>query len=140
MHTYSSARLFTDDQLDYTVLDVSRRGDDVALTFERKYDTCDVDDYLIDVRLSPAAVMPKNTVYLQCLVLQTGTTHILVFLENNIADDVQGFDISTLDVRLLRTQLLKSQIPEPDVPSGTIQFDMRVENVRRPSDARYFYV
>ena len=49
MYSDESGRLHTDVQQDYTVLDVHARANRVHVTFERKYDTCDVNDYLIDV-------------------------------------------------------------------------------------------
>ena len=51
MYTDETGRLHTDVQQDYTVLDVHARANHVHVTFERKYDTCDVKDYLIDVSI-----------------------------------------------------------------------------------------
>ena len=51
MYTDETGRLHTDVQQDYTVLDVHARANRVHVTFERKYDTCDVNDYLIDVSI-----------------------------------------------------------------------------------------
>lgn len=49
MHTDERGRLLPDEQQDFTLLDVVGRQDKVYLTFERKYDTCDEHDYLLDV-------------------------------------------------------------------------------------------
>ena len=47
MHSTSEGRLERDAEQNYDLIDIY--SGDVIVTFSRKYDTCDDDDYLIDV-------------------------------------------------------------------------------------------
>lgn len=49
MHTDHTGKLRLDKEQSYDVLGVHTRHGYVTLTFSRKYDTCDDDDYMIDV-------------------------------------------------------------------------------------------
>ena len=48
MHTDTEGILYLDAEQNYELIDIYTH--DVIVTFSRKYDTCDNDDYLIDVR------------------------------------------------------------------------------------------
>jgi len=49
-HTDSEGRLRVDKQQDYILDRIFVNGDeDLVMDFHRAYDTCDIDDYLIDV-------------------------------------------------------------------------------------------
>ena len=48
-HTDSSGLLHTDQSQDYTLDKASVSPSHMSLTFHRDYDTCDDDDYIIDV-------------------------------------------------------------------------------------------
>lgn len=53
MHTNKDGMLFLDRHQDYFLDGVELLSDaGIAIEFHRKFDTCDNDDYLIDVRLT----------------------------------------------------------------------------------------
>ena len=51
MHTDSGGILVTDAHQDYVLDDVYVKRDTLVFVFHRPYDTCDNDDYLLDVSL-----------------------------------------------------------------------------------------
>ena len=50
-HTDDEGELHIDSEQNYILEDVTVTWDKTTITFSRKYDTCDDDDYVIDVSM-----------------------------------------------------------------------------------------
>ncbi|CAH1797738.1 unnamed protein product [Owenia fusiformis] len=86
-------------------------GGYVILTFQRKWDTCDSNDYIID----------------------SGTTHVIFFTGTGPINAIEGMNVTSHMPGLQRLQLLKSPIHPPKFPPDTKMFEMLVENVPIPA-------
>ncbi|OWF54665.1 dopamine beta-hydroxylase-like [Mizuhopecten yessoensis] len=88
------------------------------LEFQRRYDTCDAHDYIIE----------------------NGTTHILFFIGESSPQSLEGVALSDLGVQITRVQLLKPEIPVPVYPSDTWIFDVTTPSITVPdTDTTYWW-
>ncbi|XP_074654945.1 dopamine beta-hydroxylase-like isoform X2 [Tubulanus polymorphus] len=106
-----------DKHQDYQLLGQKTTKDVTKLTFKRKFNTCDKQDYKID----------------------NGTTHVIYFIGRTPIVSPRGQNLFKFQVGLQRTQLIKSQIPLPDLPDDVKIFDMTVKNVHVPSDETTYW-
>ncbi|KAK2157257.1 hypothetical protein LSH36_194g01003 [Paralvinella palmiformis] len=117
-HTDSEGKLHVDESQDYILDDVNIQDGGLSLTFHRKYDTCDDDDYLID----------------------TGTTHMIFLTTPGISGDIENLDLSNVKVGVQRVQIIKSQLPDSEIPDDTQEFVMHVDKVQIPEDETTYWM
>ncbi|XP_064649636.1 dopamine beta-hydroxylase-like [Lineus longissimus] len=104
-----------DEHDDYRLLDIDDGEEGVEITFERKFDTCDDNDY------NP---------------IDNGTTHIIFFTGRFYGKPrgLDGVELSLYRPGIQRAQLLKSQVKIPPIRSDTFIVDMMVTKVHVPDD------
>ncbi|XP_035825847.1 dopamine beta-hydroxylase-like [Aplysia californica] len=114
-HTDKHGTLEADHQQDYHVTAVtSTRGGGVVLSFKRRFDTCDTEDYTLD----------------------RGTTHIL-YIEAppgwEEGESPLGKRITEFPSGLQRVQLLKPEVPPQILPADTWTFEIRAPQILVPA-------
>ncbi|XP_050547587.1 dopamine beta-hydroxylase-like [Daktulosphaira vitifoliae] len=113
-------RLFIDEQQDCTNFDITRFHDGlIALTFSRKFDTCDdQNDYLIE----------------------GGTTHIVWMIGGGPLFAVNGLLVSQAKKKgMQRVQLLKPERPPVKLPNKVSKIDILANNVNVPAEETTYW-
>ena len=138
-HADHHGLLHIDDRQDYELDGIEVKNGKMVVEFRRSYDTCDDDDYMIDVSINKSSTQSKKKkmflsiliLFCKCLVIsfQTGTTHIVFFSKEGPVRTIKGLDVSNVKIGMQRVQLIKSQLPDPEFPEDTFKFTMNVENV-----------
>nr|BAT68975.1 tyramine beta-hydroxylase [Ambigolimax valentianus] len=116
-HTDTGGFLFPDDHQDYNLTAVSSPPSHVVLQFHRAFDTCDVDDYVID----------------------SGTTHVIFVESQTSSSPPFGTDITQVLHGVQRTQILKPDLPRPTFPPDTWTFEVVAPQIEVPAEETTYW-
>lgn len=93
------------------LLNLTRKGTTLRVVFERKFDTCDHGDY----------------------VIEEGTTHVVYATGKGPIKHIAGVNFARAEHGFVRTRLLKNLNPAPKMPDNTRLINVISERVNVPS-------
>ncbi|XP_025419900.1 dopamine beta-hydroxylase-like [Sipha flava] len=118
--TNDAGRISVDERQDCDEFDVARiHGGVIALTFTRKFDTCDDErDYLIE----------------------DGTTHLVWMMGGGPLFAVDGLLVSQARAKgMQRVQLLKAERPQVKLPDKVSEVDVLADKVKVPAEETTYW-
>uniref|UniRef100_A0A4W3IY33 Dopamine beta-hydroxylase n=1 Tax=Callorhinchus milii TaxID=7868 RepID=A0A4W3IY33_CALMI len=111
------AQVHLDEHQDYQLREALDGPEGFSLIFCRKFDTCDVRDYLIE----------------------DGTVHLLYgFLESPVPS-LAALNLGAVGVGVQRVQLLKAEMPKPHLPPDVKQLEILAPNVNIPEQETTYW-
>ncbi|KAI1289348.1 Dopamine beta-hydroxylase [Halotydeus destructor] len=106
-----------DESNDCRLLNLTRKGSKLIVVYQRKFDTCDSRDYLIE----------------------DGTTHVVYATGHGPIKRAEGLNLVNFEHGFIRTRLLKNVNPVPEMPFDTRMVQVTSVNVQVPSDETTYW-